>query len=243
MRSIEQIIESQLERWAVGRRAEAESTKQTPSKTPTTPSTRPWIAISRDYGAGGTAIAERLAEQLGYELFDRRLLDVLAHESHYRKEFLASVDEKVRSTVEAHVDALLHGESFLRSDFLRYLMRVVATIGEHGRSVIVGRGAVRILPPEGGLSVRIVAPLEQRVSSVAARLSISHAEARLKVLEVDRSRADFLRTHFHRDSWSAEDHDFTLNTARIGAEEAVRIIESALLARFPQEQARVMETR
>ena len=41
---------------------------------------------------------------------------------------------------------------------------LVMTIGEHGHAIIVGRGAARILPPEGGLSVRIVSPFERRAA-------------------------------------------------------------------------------
>ena len=239
MRSIEQIIDSQLERWAVERRAEAEAAKHGGRRSKTPHDVPPWIAISRDYGAGGSEVAEVLAEQLGYELFDRKLLDALARESRYRREFLASVDEKGRSTVEAHVDALLHGESFVRSDFLRYLMRVLMTIAEHGHAVVVGRGAAHVLPAEGGVTVRIVAPLEDRVRNVAQRLSIPDTEARLRVHEVDRARADFLRTHFHRAEWRPEDHDLTICTSRVSIEQAVRLVESTLVDRFPKEHARL----
>ncbi|MEZ4648005.1 MAG: cytidylate kinase-like family protein [Candidatus Eisenbacteria bacterium] len=242
MRSIEQIIDSQLERWAVERRAAEEAAKRGGRRSETPREVRPWIAISRDYGAGGSAIAESLAEQLGYELFDRKLLDALARESRYRREFLASVDEKGRSTLEAHVDALLHGESFVRSDFLRYLMRVLMTIAEHGHAVVVGRGAAHVLPAEGGVTVRIVAPLEDRVQNVARRLALPQVEARLRVHEVDRARADFLRTHFHRAEWRPEDHDLTICTSRIPHVEAVHLVESALIARFPKEHRRLEKT-
>lgn len=234
MRSIERIIESQLERWAVERRAQEEAAHR-PQAAPPGARRRPWVSMSRDFGAGGSEIAALLAARLGYELFDRRLLDALAQESRYRLEFLASLDEKKRSVVEAHVDALLHGASFLRSDFLRTLMRVVMTIGEHGHAVIVGRGASLILPREGGLAVRIVAPFERRAEAIAARQSLTLEEARLQVRDVDRARADFLRTHFHLDGWRAEDHDLTIDTRGIAPESAVRIVECALTTRFPEE--------
>lgn len=233
MRSIQRIVDSQVERWSVERRAERE---RQGAADPAPEQFHPWIAIARDYGSGGTVVGQLLAARLGYAFYDREILDAIARESNYRREFIESIDETSRNAIESHVDALLHGESFAPSDFLRYLMRVVLTIGETGRAIIVGRGANHILPASHGLSVRIIAPFEQRAETVARRLSITREAAREKVREIDRDRAEFHRVHFHRSSWSPEDYDLIINLARTAPETSVALIETTLLGRFPEER-------
>jgi cytidylate kinase len=43
---------------------------------------------------------------------------------------------------------------------------VINTIAEHGRAVIVGRGANLILPPEKRFSIRVIADRDLRIRNV-----------------------------------------------------------------------------
>ena len=232
MRSIQQIINAQVQRWDAERRAQRDlrEAEMEPRQH------RPWVTIARDFGSGGSEIAAHLAARLGYDFYDREILDAIAEESNYRTEFLESLDERRRSAVEAHVDALLHGQSYLHSDFLRFLMRVVLTIGKTGHAVLLGRGANYILPADEGVTVRVIAPFEIRVDEVAQRLSISHAEAKARVEAVDQERAEFHRMHFQRSPWRAEDYDLVVNTARVSRGTAVQVIRDTLVGRFPEER-------
>ncbi|MCA9727533.1 MAG: cytidylate kinase-like family protein [Candidatus Eisenbacteria bacterium] len=230
MRSIQQIVDAQAKRWQVERQAETER-----HGAPTGPEPiRPWITIAREYGSGGTAVGEAIAARLGFQFYDRAILDAIAQESKYRREFVESVDERRRSAIEAHVEALLHGESFARSDFLRYLTHVLLTIGKTGHAVILGREAHLILPAQEGLSVRIVAPFAQRVATVADRLGLSPEDAAEQVRSVDRQRAEFRKVHFHLDAWRTDDYDLVLNMARTSSAGAVALIQTAFFARFPE---------
>ena len=58
-RTVEQIIEEQAHRWQLTR---AEARKET---------RRPVVTISRQSGAHGDEVAERLAKTAGLDLFDR----------------------------------------------------------------------------------------------------------------------------------------------------------------------------
>ncbi len=48
-------------------------------------------------------------------------------------------------------------------------MKVIGTIGKHGRAVIVGRGANFVLPPEKRFSVRIVGPRRRGVYKMSQK--------------------------------------------------------------------------
>ena len=77
----------------------------------------------------------------------------------------------------------MDGGGFAPSDYLRNLSQVVLTLGRHGKSVIVGRGAHLILEPAHTLRVRCYAPLEWRVEQIAQRERISLAGARARVTD------------------------------------------------------------
>src|SRR5436189_2636892 len=52
------------------------------------------IAISRQEGTNGTAVATKVAERLGWHLYDREILRRIADEMGLRTSLLESVDEK-----------------------------------------------------------------------------------------------------------------------------------------------------
>ena len=58
------------------------------------------ITIEREFGCGGGAIAERLAERLGWKLFDRQLTSEIAK--------LGEVEESVAKDCDERLDSLLY---------------------------------------------------------------------------------------------------------------------------------------
>ena len=52
------------------------------------------IAISRQLGAGGGAIAGKIAEKLDWPLYDRQLVDKIAEDSGFQSQLLENLDEK-----------------------------------------------------------------------------------------------------------------------------------------------------
>src|SRR5262245_2625419 len=53
----------------------------------------PYIAVSRQAGAGGGRIARLVAEQLGWEVLDKELLDFMAERYRVPRDLLEFVDE------------------------------------------------------------------------------------------------------------------------------------------------------
>jgi cytidylate kinase len=55
----------------------------------------PYIAISREAGAGGSQIAQWVGEKLGWEVMDSKLLDFMAQRYHLPRDILDVVDEEL----------------------------------------------------------------------------------------------------------------------------------------------------
>jgi len=107
-------------------------------------------------------------------------------------------------------------------------MKVIATIGKHGKAVIVGRGANFVLPPERRFRVRIVAPLELRVQKVALDSDIPVDEAKRRVLRTDSDRSAFVRKYFNADISDPINYDLVINTEILSVNAATDILCSTL---------------
>jgi cytidylate kinase len=222
---IHQIIDRQIKRWEL----EAMNRRQAGEDKPGKPAPlRPCITISRSYGSGGGAIARRLAAQLGYQVFDREIVEVICQEGRFRTAILESFDERDRSSLEVWVDGLLHGSLVDRGDYFRTLVGVLGAIAMHGHAIIIGRGANFVLDPGRGLNVRIVAPLSMRVETISKMRNMTYADAEKLVHQTDHERAAFILHHFHRDVEDPMAYDMILNTAGIGIESAIVLVERML---------------
>lgn len=194
---------------------------------------RPMIAVSRAYGALGGFVAQGAAKELGFDVFDREVVDRVARTANVSERVAASVDERLQDAISNWVAELFGGGRMAHRKYMQTLARVVLTAGHHGRGVIVGRCAHLLLDPAWTLSVRVVAPRDVRIARVAAHRRVSLQEAEARVQEVDRSREAFCRRGFGRGLDEPGQYDLVLDTGRIPVETCERIVALAFQARFP----------
>jgi cytidylate kinase len=186
------------------------------------------IALSREAGAGGSAVARKVGEQLAWPVYDRELLQELAREMGLRVGLLEAVDERQDSWLRECLDSFMAAPTVSDSAYVRHLGQVLFSLAAHGECVVVGRGAVYILPAATTLRVRLFAPLAHRVAAARQRLGLSRADATRWVEKTDRERDGFVRDHFHKDAADPCHYDLLLNTARLCAEESAELIIAAL---------------
>ena len=219
-RTLDELVGQQFKRWERNRRSAGQETP------------RPCVALSRLPAAGAAELGQRLAERLGYTFFGIELVDHIARQTGLRHELVAGVDEHVRNAIERYVVDAFRRESFTESDYLRHLARTVASLGERGAAVILGRGAQFILPPERALRVLVVAPREARVERLAKQEALSGEQADARLAALDAERREFLLHHFRRDPDAAEHYDLALNLGTLSQDAALDLAEGALRARF-----------
>ena len=187
----------------------------------------PCLLISRECGSGGSQLAQLVGERLGWNVFDSRIVDEIAHAANVHKRLVESVDEHIHSLWEQNWREFLLDE-LPDKKYLGHLRQVVMTLGHHGNVVLVGRGAQFLLPHQCGLRVRLVAPLDLRVRDVAEAEGISFEQARAKVKAVDAERSAFVWKTFRKDISSPLNHDVIINIGDIKLEIATRTVLSML---------------
>ena len=204
------------------------------------------ITISREYGSGGGEIAARLAERLGWRLVDHEVVKQIAERLGVEEEDAAAHDEHAESWVMQFLTtmqgvgpmvALPSNLSFppTEASYTRALREVVNGAVLAGQSVIVGRGSQVILRNRRDtLHVRIVAPLEHRISYVTLRESLSRVEAQQRITQRDQERRRYLINNYRHAPDDAHLYDITLNTAVLDLDSCVELIVRALEAKAAQ---------
>lgn len=188
----------------------------------------PYVAISRELGSAGEAVAHLLAEQLHWPVFDREIIEAIAAKTHVREELVAQFDEHVRSALDTYLQNLYTGRLFDASKYLYHLSQVLLGIVQYGQAVILGRGANLILPGARGVRARLVAPREVRVQNLMREHRLVEKQA-LQMLEAhDREQRDFFQRYFHSQPDEACAYDVIINTGTMGGEHAATLLRQML---------------
>ena len=189
----------------------------------------PLVAVSRWAGAYGDEMASRVAEWLDYGLFGAAAIDQLAADAELGARLAADLDPAQRAAIDARIASVLATAPAAPPE----LVRVVATLGERGMAVVLGRGAASILPPERALRVLVVAPDAVRAERTAQAQQIPIAEAVACVASADGARRAALHARFGIAAEDLTHYDLVLNTEALSIEAAAALAVDALRRRFP----------
>jgi cytidylate kinase len=169
------------------------------------------ITVEREYGSGGALIARKLAQQLGWKLWDEELTAEIAR--------LANVDPRAAQRCDECVDPFisrlfrvfargsyeralpLEGSSgaFNTDQMVDMLHKVIEDVAARGNCVIVGRGSPYILRNNpNAFHVFVYAPPEEKIRRVKS-IGKTQKEAEHLIVDVDAERASFIRHYFGKE--------------------------------------------
>ena len=218
--TIEKFVKDQIKKWE----------RLYPEKDKIEEARIPVITVSKEPGAGGNFLAQKIAERLDLDLFNRDIIKEIAESAKISATVIETLEKERLSGVEDFISSLVNKHYLYPGLYLEHLMKVVCTIAEHGRAVIVGRGANFILPPGKRISVRMVAPLDVRVQNVARRFGVSADEAKRRVIRRESRRKAFIRQSFNADVSKPIHYDLTINTGNMSMVSAVEAVIGAVMA-------------
>ncbi len=187
------------------------------------------ITISREFGSGGRTIGRRVAEILGIPCYDQEIIEQVADESGFAKDYVEEYGE-YKSSGGWLSDAFSVANSTLggmsNSDVLWVTQRkVILDLAQKGPCVFVGRCADYILENKAELiKVFIHSDLEcrsKRIVEMYGENSVT-PEKRLKVK--DKRRAAYYRFYTETEWGLAKNYTLCLNSGEIGIENCANII-------------------
>jgi cytidylate kinase len=197
------------------------------------------ITISRMYGSGGSDVAARVAQTLGWSLLDNSFVDAVAERLGVPAAEVEAREERTLSLVERLASALAVASPEIlppptenvppsEERLAEVTRRIVEEAVARGNAVLVGRGAQSILARRADvLHVFCYAPREALVRQAAARRKVSLAEAEKIVDEINRQRENYVQSTFKR-KWAAHaNYHLSVNTEWLGIDGAAEVIVAA----------------
>lgn len=196
------------------------------------------ITVEREYGCGGGEIAQRLANELSWKLWDQLLTEEIARLLECPKEVVEMREERTdplyyrlfKSFLRGSYEGSLNAQKLKVVDsesILRITERVVLHAAKTGNSVIVGRGSQHFLRDrQDTLRVFLYAPREDKIRRLIARGKPAK-EAEELVEDVDRDRVDFIQKYFGVEWPNRAVYHGMINTS-IGDEGVVQIIRNLM---------------
>ncbi|MDY6221796.1 MAG: cytidylate kinase-like family protein [Candidatus Alectryocaccobium sp.] len=188
------------------------------------------ICIGREFGSGGHEIGKRLAENLGYDFYDRDLVEKSLARTTIPSEEIERADERKINPLLYRVwydsqDESLRGMS--ANDILfRIQSKLISDIARKGNCIFIGRSADFILQKAGidHISLFIAAPFEDRLRREMKLLNISEKEASSLIRRTDKERKSYYNYYTDRDWGKPSNYDFCINSSKFGIDKTVEFL-------------------
>ena len=202
-------------------------------------SARGFVTISRQAGAGGITIGEKLADYLNKELpgkcawtlFDKNLVHEVIKEHNLSEKILPFLKEKNIPEIEDFFDDLfgLHPPQFT---LVERTNQTILHLAKMGRVILVGRGAPVITREiAGGVHIRLIGSLKKRKDHLKEYFQFTDQEAKIFLEKEDRGRAQYLKKYFDRDIDNPLLYDLVINTDTVSYDHAVLLIADMVMRR------------
>ena len=186
------------------------------------------ITISRQFGSGGRTVGREVAQKLGIPCYDHELIERLAEESGFAKEYIKNESE-YRPFGSRLASALNVGTGFdplTNQDRLWIAQnRMILELGAKESCVIVGRCADAILEDQADcLRVFIHASFEQRAKRIVEVYGETEVPTERRLRDKDKRRISYYQYYTDRTWGDINNYDVALDAGRLGIDKCVEII-------------------
>ena len=199
------------------------------------------ITIERGFGSGGKTIGCEVAKRLGIPCYSDEIIQMASEESGLNPELFERLQQKNRNgSVSKNLAAIEKAiivspglsatEAIKDENLYNYQAKIIRTLQETESCVIVGKAADYVLRDcPNVLSVYIEAPRDYTRRRIMEKQCVPPDIADNMITRTDRYRADYYEQYTHGNYWTNPvNYDITLNSARLGIEGCVNMIEQCL---------------
>ena len=179
------------------------------------------ITISREFGSGGRELGKRLADELGFEYYDREIIDKVAEESQMDAGYV----ENVLNGNFSVSFPVTFCRTFFYTDVLQQNatnlivaeQKIIKALAEKGNDmVIVGRSADILLKDYKPLNIFVYSDMESKIKRCRWRApkneQLSDRELAKKITQVDVGRSKQRKLLTDSDWGKKESYHLCINT-------------------------------
>jgi cytidylate kinase len=185
------------------------------------------IAISREFGSGGRTIGRQLAAKLGIPCYDAELIEKIAKESGFAKEYVAERSEDAGGWFSNALSSRDYNGHSIQDDLWLAQRNVILELAGKESCVIVGRCSDYILKDNPDcLRVFIHADMESRAKRIVEQYGETQNNPQKRLRDKDKRRAAYYQFYTDTKWGDVRNYHVTLDSARLGIDRCVEILAS-----------------
>lgn len=194
------------------------------------------ITITGQFGCGGRDLGATVADKLGYVFADSEIVSRIARAANVSEAWVEHVEKEAggkflwiitQMVSKDLVSKILKDERGYIDEtiYLDYLVVLIAQFAEEGNVVIMERGSQYILNDHpDAVHILLVDSIENRISRIMKRYTLSEKEAAQRVRSEDKRRESLYKKIGKTNYEQANIYDMTINLSRVDADIACNLI-------------------
>ncbi len=179
------------------------------------------ITVGREFGSGGRELGRRLAEELGFEYYDKEIISEISKHTSLSEEYIQQVIERTPHSL--YPITIGHSMSFVEDYTFRQMQTIyqaqsdiIKSLAEKSDCVIVGRCADHILKDYKPFRVFVHASIDSRVNRCIEREQenehFTEKQMKRKILKIDKNRSQYYRFYTGKGWGKKSNYDMCINT-------------------------------
>lgn len=179
------------------------------------------ITVSREFGSGGRELGKRLADYLGVPCYDHEIIDMVAEQNGFDKQYVSHISEKdIRVFYPSTIGQRFLTPNHAAQQSVKVTLaqhELIKHLAEQGDCVIVGRCADIVCRDKNPFNIFVYADKISKLARCQARSNenehFSEKEMLKKMKQIDKERAAY-RELFTEEEWGRkESYHLCVNTS------------------------------
>lgn len=196
-----------------------------------------YITIEREYGSGGTKIAQRLSEECGIPCYGREILEAVAKKKNVPVEQIQQYEEKATNSVLYAIAMVGNAQSgnadMLSDESAVYVeeQKEIRQLAAFGKAIFLGHCASEALQNMGGV-VRVFirsGSREEKRRRIREEYGIPEEKIDSTQKYYDKKRGNYYHANTLREWKNPDNYDIVLDSASLGTEGCVSLLKSLFL--------------
>jgi cytidylate kinase len=190
------------------------------------------VAIEHDIGSMAKEVANALAEEIRWQVFDDEIVEYIAKNANVRETIVHEMDEKSRNLVHDEIERflrlLMQEKTFGEIEYHQALLKALINLEARGEAILVGHGCAFAFEDPSRLRIRLTASPDIRIQRLRERWKEPVEKVRKRVHESDRKIREFVRFHFFKNRDDLSSYDLMFNTDHLPVEKIAKTISTVL---------------
>lgn len=194
-----------------------------------------YITIEREYGAGGSQIAQRLSEICGIPCYGKEILEAVAKRQKISVDSIEKYEETVTNSFLYTIFMMSRAQSgnteMLTQEEHIYLaeQKEIQNFADKGSAIFVGHCASEALKNRKNVvNVYILADIEDKKKRIRQEYKIPASEAESTRKRFDKKRANYYYANTGKKWDDLRNYNLVLDSSRLGVEGCAAVLKSLL---------------